>query len=72
MGLFTKSIIKSIGKADNPKPPNNINKIHPKNDNNAIAYTGKPTSNSTVVSFSVYPAPGLVTAVDESDNAAPF
>jgi len=47
-GLLINSLIISIGKADNPTPPNNTKKIHPINESRAMQYIGKLTSYSTV------------------------
>lgn len=46
-GRPQKALIKSIGIADNPIPPNSTNKNHDKNEMTPITYMGKETSISS-------------------------
>ena len=49
LGLFMNSLMRSIGKADSPTPPNKTNKNHPINAMNPIQNTGNDVGIDTIV-----------------------
>lgn len=52
----------SIGRANNPTPPNKTTNIHPKKDMMAIIYTASEVSSVKVIS-TVTEAPGLLVSL---------